>query len=471
MKNNNTLKHEFEIYLERDKKYRQAYSIGLGMKWYNFNIYFRLFISAFFAYGQLMSAVVEERMNIQPLFIGLIIWLLFIRHWMYRFQYKGVINYFIVLYGQPVLLLVYAAISYTAGNQIDPSNIVGYIASIIYFIPDIIYYKKRICLFDKVKLVYNPTSEENTTTPSNTESINNNNNDTNKTRQATADTQNRQNVKYRTTQKMKWRDKMLDISMIPKTVELDKTTLLPKQINRQYGYGRAFNAFVAVDDNASYHRSTCTAVKGIKKNLFHRYIAVTYMCPCADCTPISSIDSWYIDFLKTNFKKFTSYEDFQKSVGLYPDGLPCVRIVPSNEQLSLTDTPAAQLSFIDRECVTGTVSLTHKFEEASAATEEMFAGLETEEKERISKENELKDIEKLLQQLTNSLSQAKHDLGDTSKTDIKNMYKSGIISKSQYDEMINSIEVLEYYIASLPKSIALTETMRNNLLDELKTLK
>ena len=54
---------------------------------------------------------------------------------------------------------------------------------------------------------------------------------------------------YRKTQKMKWRDKMLDISMIPKTVELDKETLLPVSIKREYGFGRRFNSFIIADDN------------------------------------------------------------------------------------------------------------------------------------------------------------------------------------------------------------------------------
>lgn len=117
---------------------------------------------------------------------------------------------------------------------------------------------------------------------------------------------------YRTTQKMKWRDKMLDISMIPKTVELERDTLLPRNINREYGYGRRFNAFVDENDLSLYHKSSCPRLKATKKTLVHRYLALCKITPCPQCEPISYIDEWYIDFLKTNFKKFTSYEDFQQ---------------------------------------------------------------------------------------------------------------------------------------------------------------
>lgn len=92
-------------------------------------------------------------------------------------------------------------------------------------------------------------------------------------------------------------------------------------------------------------------------------------------------------------------------------------------------------------------------------------------KERLNKEKELENIDKVLSQLNNSLSQAKQDLGDMSSIDIKNMYENGTITKSQYDEAINSIEALEHLIISLPKTIASTKAMRNNLLNEIKTLK
>lgn len=124
------------------------------------------------------------------------------------------------------------------------------------------------------------------------------------------------NKKYRKTQKMKWRNKMLDISMIPKTVELDKDTLLPKSINRAYGYGKRFNSFVIQDERNLYHRSTCSYIKSSKKTLVHRYLASCKLLPCSNCTPNTIIDDWYIDFLKVNFEKFTTYEDFRSQLEL-----------------------------------------------------------------------------------------------------------------------------------------------------------
>lgn len=115
----------------------------------------------------------------------------------------------------------------------------------------------------------------------------------------------------RKTSKMKWRNKMLDISMIPKTVELDKDTLLPQSLKREYGYGRRFNAFIT-DDCSYYHRSKCAKIKGQKKQCIHRYLALHKINSCPDCTPNNYIDEWYIEFLEKNFNKFTTYYDFQK---------------------------------------------------------------------------------------------------------------------------------------------------------------
>lgn len=121
---------------------------------------------------------------------------------------------------------------------------------------------------------------------------------------------------YRKTQKMKWRDKMLDISMIPKTVELDKETLLPVSIKREYGFGRRFNSFIIADDNYHYHRSTCPNVKGKRKQLVHKYVAVCKGQSCNVCMPDSHIDDWYIQFLNTNFEKITTYEEFRNQMEL-----------------------------------------------------------------------------------------------------------------------------------------------------------
>lgn len=125
----------------------------------------------------------------------------------------------------------------------------------------------------------------------------------------------------RKTKRMKWRNKMLDISMIPQTVELDKDTLLPQTLNRQYGYGKRFNVFIT--ENCSYyHKSKCAKIKGQKKQCIHRYIALYKIKPCSDCIPLNYIDEWYIEFLEKNFDKFTTYYEFQKWVELPNVKLP-----------------------------------------------------------------------------------------------------------------------------------------------------
>ena len=142
----------------------------------------------------------------------------------------------------------------------------------------------------------------------------------------------RQKNTYRKTQKMKWNDKMLDISMIPKTVELDHKTLLPQAINRQYGYGKRFNTFIV--DDKQYHRSTCPMLNGKKKQPVHRHAAICNLPPCPKCAPVSYIDDWYIEFIRKNFGKFTSYEDFKANLRL-----PIVKI----QSQSIPQIPKAEI--------------------------------------------------------------------------------------------------------------------------------
>lgn len=131
----------------------------------------------------------------------------------------------------------------------------------------------------------------------------------------------------RKTSKMKWHNRMLDISMIPKTVELDRTTLLPKSIKRQYEYGRRFNAFVSRDEDFYYHRSTCHNIKTKPHDVIHRYIALQEKFPCPECTPNALIDDWYIEFLKVNFdvdisSDDNSYKNFNLKLWLSNTALP-----------------------------------------------------------------------------------------------------------------------------------------------------
>lgn len=148
---------------------------------------------------------------------------------------------------------------------------------------------------------------------------------------------------YRKTQKMRWRDKMLDISMIPKTVELDRETLLPQSLTKEYGYGRRFNTFVLEEDKSRFHRSTCGSIKRKKKKLVHRYAAICNAVPCDECTPVDSIDDWYVEFMQKNFGKFTSYEDFKANIGL-----PDLKL-PKYKKVAIGGNKVEQLSMFDEK--------------------------------------------------------------------------------------------------------------------------
>lgn len=147
----------------------------------------------------------------------------------------------------------------------------------------------------------------------------------------------RKKTSSRKTSKMKWHNKMLDISMIPKNVELDKDTLLPQAIKREYGYGRRFNAFVTYENDFFYHRSTCPNIKNCRHRTIHRYVALQRNLPCPICTPVSIIDEWYFEFLKINFGATTSDSEFISHFLLSTSKLPdnsVVANITENDTLS-----------------------------------------------------------------------------------------------------------------------------------------
>lgn len=86
---------------------------------------------------------------------------------------------------------------------------------------------------------------------------------------------------------------------LPSNIALNERNL-PYCTNKVYGYGKRFNAFVT-HGGKYYHRSNCNYLKNKKKTVIHRYDALKSYQPCKHCKPISYIDDWYIDFLKTNF--------------------------------------------------------------------------------------------------------------------------------------------------------------------------
>ena len=80
-------------------------------------------------------------------------------------------------------------------------------------------------------------------------------------------------------------------SVIPDGITLDENDL-PYVINRKYGYGKQFNAFVTKYSDC-YHRSKCPSIRYHKKTVIHRYEAIKKYRPCSFCKPIDHIDGWY----------------------------------------------------------------------------------------------------------------------------------------------------------------------------------
>lgn len=147
-----------ELTMLRNAKYNQADMEHLGMKWYQFNIYFRMLVpiirllvyiemtaSSALLFPDLFLFVVVYR-------VGFIVCLLLARHWMVYFKYEGVIGYFTVQFGLPVLNLLISLTGLEYGDtETFASSLSQLIACLIIFIPELIYWKKRIHLFDRSK--------------------------------------------------------------------------------------------------------------------------------------------------------------------------------------------------------------------------------------------------------------------------------------------------------------------------------
>lgn len=100
----------------------------------------------------------------------------------------------------------------------------------------------------------------------------------------------------------------------------------------------------------------------------------------------------------------------------------------------------------------------------------MFKFLNKKSPDLAKKEQELKEVEKLLQTLNETLDKAKRDLGDITVNDVIEQYNRGLISKQQAGECINSIQSLEKVISGTPEMIKNTEIMKAQILEELKKM-
>lgn len=85
-------------------------------------------------------------------------------------------------------------------------------------------------------------------------------------------------------------------ALIPEGTAIDENGL-PHLVNRQYGYGRLYNAFVTKSGN-HYHRSRCPEILGHKKKCIHRYDAIKSYQPCLRCKPLRHVDDWYLEYIE-----------------------------------------------------------------------------------------------------------------------------------------------------------------------------
>lgn len=144
---------------------------------------------------------------------------------------------------------------------------------------------------------------------------------------------------------------------------------------------------------------------------------------------------------------------------------------------SLSDIENQKKRFAEMDIIALDYLIKNKKEEY---TEETYAiaieqyKLRSEELPKTSKEDELKlkisQLDETLSNLTQMLSQAKKDLGNLTIQDVENMYRQKLISETQKNEMINSIEALQMTINLTPKNIAETQKLKSDLEQELNKI-
>ncbi len=157
-----------ELTMLRNQKYNIATMEGLGMKWYKFNIYFRLF----FAIISLLSDIASIPMNYGD-FLGiswnidtylcfavifdlvLIAGTILTRHWLAYFDKKGVRLYFATQYLSQVVLVIVIFLLLGFDENSFPQTLGRLIGYGIFFAFEYKYWKKRSHLFsDKNQSTY-----------------------------------------------------------------------------------------------------------------------------------------------------------------------------------------------------------------------------------------------------------------------------------------------------------------------------
>ncbi len=85
---------------------------------------------------------------------------------------------------------------------------------------------------------------------------------------------------------------------------------------------------------------------------------------------------------------------------------------------------------------------------------------------KYSEENTNLQIEKYISSLKQTYQNAVRDIGDVKPEDIEHAYTQGLITKEKFTEIMNSYEVLQFMIQSLPLQIETFEQKRLELLNK-----
>lgn len=164
--------------LLKTAKYNRARSEKLGMKWFKFTVYFRLLAGSLISYFNSLArykyesilyghlSTYDEYFTVYTA-IFVIAYLISISVFlnMRSFRKRGVISYFISQY-TCCLILCLIDLSYGLYSQ----AYVSALTAVICFIPEFIYFKKRMHLFDGENVNINTEAQTDTdnTTPSET---------------------------------------------------------------------------------------------------------------------------------------------------------------------------------------------------------------------------------------------------------------------------------------------------------------
>ena len=159
------LKHEkCDLEMLRNQKYNEASEKNLGMSWYKFNIYFRLFFTIFTLIGDISDSIMEYEMygELNKAFgtyfrfvfvfdIILIVGVIATRHWLAYFNKKGVYFYFGIQFISPILKYLAIFIVFSDLDVTSSNVMYEFIATIIVygilFALEYVYWSKRMHLF------------------------------------------------------------------------------------------------------------------------------------------------------------------------------------------------------------------------------------------------------------------------------------------------------------------------------------